>query len=167
MTQEPEMHRTNIFRDEAIHRAARRAFLTGSLASVPVITTLASRPAWAGCGLVSVLDSISHDSHVGATNCEGMTAAEWLSSGVDPSTLNMPFDSVFTSYLGGSSLTIGGALAGSDALLRESAAAWLNANQFPGTFGYSPLQVTTHFENTDPALLLSAFQAMNNASSSA
>ena len=60
-----------------MRRTARRAFLTGSLAAAPVITTLASRPAWAGCGLVSVLDSLTHASHDVELTCYGQPAQAW------------------------------------------------------------------------------------------
>ncbi len=58
-------------------RTARRAFLTGSLAAAPLITTLASRPAWAGCGLYSVYDSLTHASHAGDYTCYGMPPEYW------------------------------------------------------------------------------------------
>ena len=59
---------------------ARRAFLTGSLAAAPMITTLASRPAWAGaCYTASVLISgiLNHASHRPDDNCDGMPASYW------------------------------------------------------------------------------------------
>ena len=57
-------------------RTARRAFLTGSLAAAPLITTLASRPAWAGCVTYSATESAiaSYDPNY---NCDGMPAAYW------------------------------------------------------------------------------------------
>ncbi len=58
-------------------RTARRAFLTGSLAAAPLITTLASRPAWAGCGMMSVMGSMTHDSHAGEYTCYGMPPEYW------------------------------------------------------------------------------------------
>ena len=58
-------------------RTARRAFLTGSLAAAPLITTLASRPAWAGCGMVSVMYSMTHASHAAEITCYGMPPEFW------------------------------------------------------------------------------------------
>ena len=60
-------------------RTARRAFLTGSLAAAPLITTLASRPAWAGpgCGLISTWNSAIHASHAGEYTCYGMPPEYW------------------------------------------------------------------------------------------
>ncbi len=56
----------------------RRAFLTGSLAAAPVITTLASRPAWAGCGMVSVMNSLTHASHADPSlSCASLPAETW------------------------------------------------------------------------------------------
>lgn len=64
---------------EEIHRKARRAFLTGSLATVPVITTLASQPAWArGCGRISVMASIHSASNRPRTRwCYGRPPRYW------------------------------------------------------------------------------------------
>ncbi len=56
---------------------ARRAFLTGSIAAAPLITTLASRPAWAGCGLYSVYDSLTYASHAAEVTCYGMPPEYW------------------------------------------------------------------------------------------
>ncbi len=60
-------------------RTARRAFLTGSLAAAPLITTLASRPAWAGCINMSIWNSgaMAHASHAMGTDCYGMPAEYW------------------------------------------------------------------------------------------
>ncbi len=58
-------------------RTARRAFLTGSLAAAPLITTLASRPAWAGCGMISMWNSATHASHAGEYTCYGMPPEYW------------------------------------------------------------------------------------------
>ncbi len=62
---------------EEERRTARRVFLTGSLAAAPLITTLASRPAWAGCGLVSVMDSLTHASHDNHPTCSGLPVEYW------------------------------------------------------------------------------------------
>ncbi len=61
---------------EERRRTARRAFLAGSLAAAPLITTLASRPAWAGCVTYSVTQSAiaSYDPNY---NCDGMPAEYW------------------------------------------------------------------------------------------
>ena len=58
-------------------RTARRAFLTGSLAAAPLITTLASRPAWAACGMVSVMYSATYASHAAEVTCYGMPPEYW------------------------------------------------------------------------------------------
>ncbi len=55
---------------------ARRAFLAGSLAAAPLITTLASRPAWAGCVTYSVTESAIASKAAGA-DCYGMPAEYW------------------------------------------------------------------------------------------
>ncbi len=57
-------------------RTARSAFLAGSLAAAPLITTLALRPAWAGCVTYSATESAiaSYDPNY---NCDGMPAGYW------------------------------------------------------------------------------------------
>ncbi len=214
-------------------RTARRAFLTGSLAAAPVITTLASRPAWAGCGLVSVMYSATYASHAAEVTCFGQANQYWRMNPdlvglyvaeVGPanpmdynnlitiptdysyptedeleaalsvpggnqkhkdaikqyrdwlnmygSTRPMPpfgtkFNEIFGSYAD-ENLTIMQALWREDwQLLCQSACAWLNANEYPGGFGYTTEEVIAHFQTTgmdDPALLTAAFTAMNTAS---
>lgn len=212
-------------------RTARRAFLAGSL-TVPVITTLASRPAWAGCGMWSVMDSANHGSHAQEYQCSGMpvdywkmhpemvdqyvayvgpanpvdylnvistptdysypsdyelkTAQEtaenkehrdaikqyrgWLSS-YGSSRPEPPYGGKFNRYFGSfadENLTIMQALWRPDLqLICQSTCAWLNANEYPGSFGYSVDQVVNYFQTKgmeDPALLIAAFTAMNSAS---
>ncbi len=214
---------------------ARRAFLTGSLAAVPLITTLASRPAWAGeCFTTSVLNSATHPSHALNDDCDGMPAAYWrmnpdmvdmyvtevgpanpvdynnvISTPTDysyptddelkaakqeagelgneewkdaikqyqtwlkfnPLSATPPFGTKFNEIFGSyadENLTMMQALWREDLqLICQSACAWLNANEYPGGFGYTPDQVITQFWTTgmdDPALLTAAFTAMNTAS---
>lgn len=64
-------------RTEEGRRTARRAFLAGSLAAAPLITTLASRPAWAACGMVSVMNSVNHASHAAQVTCFGQPPEYW------------------------------------------------------------------------------------------
>ena len=217
-------------------RTARRAFLTGSLAAAPLITTLASRPAWAGCVTFSVMASgiMIHDSHAAETDCYGMPAEYWRinpgmvgqyvevgpANPVDYNNLTgtptdysyptedelkaamqaakgneenkdaikqyrqwlktygstrpaPPFGTTFkyifgSFYFADENMTIMQALWRDDLQLYcQSACAWLNANESPSGYPYTPGEVITHFNTTgmqDPAGLTAALTAMNNAS---
>ena len=209
---------------------ARRNFLAGSLAAPPIISSLASRPAWAGCQTVSVSVSMAASRDVGQT-CQGMDPSYWRTSPdmvgqyvahvgpanpidyynlIDiPTDYNYPTESQLQAALPGHDdlharhlkeyidwlklygssrpsppfgtkfndifgpyadidLTLMQALWLDDVqLVCQSACAWLNANEYPGTFGYTPDEVVGHFRITgmaDPDHLTEVFAAMNTAS---
>jgi len=212
---------------EEARRKARRTFLAGSLAA-PLITTLASRPAWAGCGMNSALASgmEAHASHATEIYCEGMPATYWrttpeaLAQHVTVGPLNPKLYSNLTlsldDYTYATKDDIQGAMPGeneyhhgallqykewlkdyptfqtdpfgtkfqyyftmypdpyltimqalwldNDQLICQSACAWVNANQFPATFGYSPQEVVALYETNEFGHLVEAFTIMNSAS---
>ena len=233
MVQAPEKQsQASPLSDEG-RRAARRAFMTGSLAAAPVIATLASRPAWA-CDTVSVYESANHASHYDGSTCYGMPPEYWRMKPVmveqyvvevgppnavdygnliaiptdysyptdddltaakqeaeatgneewkdaikqyqtwlkfNPLSATPPFGTKFNEIFGPYAdeyLTIMQALWLYDVqLLCQSACAWLNANEYPGGFGYAPDEVVMQFQTTgmeNPDLLTAAFIAMNTAS---
>ena len=214
-------------------RTARRAFLAGSLAATPLITTLASRPAWAGeCFRGSVWNSGTHASHAQNDDCYGMPATYWrmnpdmvdqyvtvgpanpvnydnltdiptdysyptfqelsqallgeneehkvaineyrdLLQSYGSARPTPPFGTMFkyifgSYYYADENMTIMQALWRDDLQLYcQSACAWLNANESPSGYPYTPGEVITHFNTTgmqDPAGLTAALTAMNNAS---
>ncbi|MCH8996659.1 MAG: hypothetical protein IID48_00145 [Proteobacteria bacterium] len=51
--------------------------MAGSLAAAPLITTLASRPAWAACGMVSVMHSATHSPQAAQVTCVGQPPEYW------------------------------------------------------------------------------------------
>ena len=82
-----------------------------------------------------------------------------------------PYGDKFNTYFGpytDENLTIMQALWRPDLqLICQSTCAWLNANEYPSSFGYTADQVVTHFQTTgmeDPAGLIAAFTTMNSAS---
>ncbi len=80
-----------------------------------------------------------------------------------------PFEDIFGSYsYADENMTIMQALWRDDLQLYcQSACAWLNANESPSGYPYTPGDVITHFNTTgmqDPAGLTAALTAMNNAS---
>lgn len=210
-------------------RAARRAFLTGSLAAAPLITTLASRPAWAVDGMCSVMNSLNHASHVKEDYGEGLPATIWRTNADDMVAEYVvvgPLKPVFYSnltqtfhdYTYATKSEILEAMAGQipedhrEALIEymgwltntppypteffgtkfqdyfttypdpyltimqalwldidqpltcQSACAWLNANMFPATFGYSQEEVVALYESNESCDLVTAFTIMNSAS---
>ncbi len=209
---------------------ARRNFLASSLIAPPVISSLASRPAWAACQTMSVSVSMAASRDVGGS-CEGRDPSYWRTnpdmvaqyiSHVGPpnpidyynlveipidysyptetqlqaalpghddlharhlqeyldwlqqygsSRPSPPYGTMFNDIFGPYAdldLTLMQALWREDLpLVCQSACAWLNANEFPGTFGYTPDEVVGHFRVTgmaDPNHLTEVFQAMNTAS---